>query len=235
MYHKPDVLAGRKSRTNTPANLEDKDELWNAIVDKVAGLSLTKSMMHMHMDWDVHLGVVEKKTGTSIKQHPVPVLYDDKFIDKKSHSPILDTINKRCTPTNARHPARNSSLHYTVIERNRKRKAESLEEAGDEANADNAKRFKTVSDGAVPRPHSTPDDASRDHMKLPQDIPEVQFAGYNAEMLHAPTVIRQHTIGMLNEGQCQGFFLCAAANDISQTNTCTFGGLITRAQSGQRP
>ncbi len=69
----------------------------------------------------------------------------------------------------------------------------------------------------------------------PQDIPEVQFAGYHAEMLCAPTVIRQHTIGMLNEGQCQGFFLRAATNAISRTNTCTFGGLITRAQSGQRP
>ena len=68
-----------------------------------------------------------------------------------------------------------------------------------------------------------------------QDIPEVQFAGYNAEMLCAPTVIRQHTIGMLNEGQCQGSFLRAAADGISQTNTCTFGGSITRAQSGQRP
>ena len=210
MYHEPSVLAGRKTRSNSPAKLDVRDQLWNAIVDKVAGMSLTK-IRHMHMDWDAHLGVVEKKTGASIKQHPVPVLYDDKFIDKKPHSPIMDTISKRCTPTNARHPARGDSLHRTAVESGKKRKAESLQEAGDETNADNAKRFKTVSDGAIPRPHSTPDDASRDHMKLPQDIPEVQFAGYNAEILCAPTVIRQHTIGMLNEGQYQGFLLCCCS------------------------
>ena len=53
----------------------------------------------------------------------------------------------------------------------------------------------------------------------PKTSPEVRFAGYNAEMLCAPTVIWQHTIRMSNEGQCQGFFLHAAGNTISQTTT----------------
>jgi len=155
----------------------------------------------------------------------------------RSRSPVLDTTNKKYDPTNPRHPSRNEFLHRTAVESGSKRKADSLE-AGGETNgtdAHNAKWLKTVSNGAVTRPHSTAEDASKAHIKPPQDIPEVQFAGYNAEMLCAPTVKRQHTIGVLNEGQCQGFFLRAAANAISQTNTCTFGGLITRAQSGQRP
>ena len=237
MYHDPAVLAGRATRGNAAVNLDDRDQLWKAIVDKVAGSSL--STKFMHMEWDIHHGVVEKKTGVSIQHHVVPTSYvGNELIDKKPHSPLLDTTTKKYDPINPRHPSRNESLHRTAVESGSKRKANSLEEAGDETNstyAHSAKRLKTVSDGTVTRPHSTPEDASKVHIKPPQDIPEVQFAGYNAEMLCAPTVIRQHTIGMLNEGQCQGFFLRAAANAISQTNTCTFGGLITRAQSGQRP
>ena len=190
----------------------------------------------MHMEWDIHHGVVEKKTGVSIQHHKVPTEYvGSELIDKKPHSPLSDTTSKKYDPTNPRHPSRNESLHRTAVESGGKRKADSLEEAGDETNGTDAKRLMTVSNGAVPRPHSTPEAASKVHNKSPQDTPEVQFADYNAEMLCAPTVIRQHTIGMLNGGQCQGFFLRAATNATSQTNTCNFGGLITRAQSGQRP
>ena len=46
---------------------------------------------------------------------------------------------------------------------------------------------------------------------------------------------KQHTIGMSNEGQCQGSFLRATANVTSQANMCILGGLITRAQSGSAP
>ena len=231
------MLEGRTTRAKVAVDLKDRHQLWNAIVDKVAGVSLTTKIMHM--EWDIHHGVVEKKTGVSIQHHKVPTSYvGNKLIDEKPHSPLLDTISKTYDPTNPRHPSRNESLHRTAVENGSKRKAASLEEAGDETNGTgvhNAKRLKTVSDGAETRPHSTVKDAPKVHVKPPHDIPEVQFAGYNAEMLCAPTVIRQHTIGILNEGQCQGFFLRAAANGISQTNTCTFGGLITRAQSGQRP
>jgi hypothetical protein len=238
MYHDPTTLEGRFTRRNGTVDLDDRHELWNAIVDKVARTSL--STKRMHMEWDIHHGVVEQKTGVSIQNHEVPTSYaGNELIDKKPHSPLLDTITKKYEPTNPRHPSRNSDLHRTS---GSKRKADDLAEAGDEINGTdphNTKRIKTVSNGAVPRPHSTPDstpeDASKVRTRPPQDIPEVQFAGYNAEMLCAPTVIRQHTIGMLNEGQCQGFFLRAAANAISQTDTCNFGGLITRAQSGQRP
>jgi hypothetical protein len=234
MYHDQTTLEGRDTRLKDAVDLDDRHELWNAIVDKVAGGSLNTKIMHM--EWDIHHGVVEKKTGASIQHHEVPTSYDgNELIDKKPHSPLLDTTTKKYDPRNPRHPSRNSDLHRTS---GSKRKADSLGEAGDETNGTdphNAKRIKTVSNGAVTRPHSTPEDALKVHIKPPQDIPEVQFAGYNAEMLCAPTIIRQHTIGMLNEGQCQGFFLRAAANAISQTNTCNFGGLITRAQSGQRP
>ena len=237
MYYDPGVLEGRETRGNRAVNIDDRHQLWNAIVDKVAGRSLDTKIMHM--EWDAHLGVVQKKTGVSIQQHTVPTSYNgNELKDEKPHSPLLNTTTKEYDPMDPRHPSRNDSLHRTALESDRERKADSMEEAGDETNgtdANNAKRLKTVFNGAVTRPQGTPEDASKVHIKPPQDIPEVQFAGYNAEMLYAPTVIRQHTIGMLNEGQCQGFFLCAAANAISQTNTCTFGGMITRAQSGQRP
>jgi hypothetical protein len=114
-------------------------------------------------------------------------MLEDELIDKKPHSPLLDTTNKKYDPTNPRHPSRNESLHHTAVESGSKRKADSLEEAGDETNgtdAHNAKRLKTVSNGAVTRPRSTPEDASKAHIKPPQEIPEVQFAGYNAEKLH---------------------------------------------------
>jgi len=217
MYHDPAVLEGRATRDNVAVDLNDRHQLWNAIVDRVARSSLSTKIMHM--EWDIHHGVVEKKTGVSIQHHKVPTSYvGNELIDKRPHSPLLDTINRKYGPMNSRHPFRNESLHRTAVESGTKRKADSLEEAGDETNgADvhNATRLKTVSDGAETRPHSTPEDASEVYIKPPQGIPEVQFAGYNAEMLCAPTVIRQHTIGMLNEGQRQGSFLRAAANTIS--------------------
>jgi len=206
MYHDPTVLAGRATRGNDPADLDDKHQLWNAIVDNVAGQSLSTKVMHMHMGWDIHHGVVEKKTGASIRHHKVPSSYaGNQLIDNKPHSPLLDTTSEKYDPANPRHPSRNESLHRTAVESGSKRKADSLEEAGDETNgtdAHNGKRLKTVSNRAVTRPQGTVEDASKVHTEPPQDIPEVQFAGYNAEMLCAPTVIRQHTIGMLNEGQC---------------------------------
>ena len=237
MYHDPAMLIGRTTRSNSAVEIDDRHKLWSAIVDKVAGVSLNTKIMHM--EWDAHLGVVEKKTGVSIKQHAVPTSYiGNELKDKRPHSPLLDTTTKPYDPMDPRHPSRNDSLYRTALNSDRKRKVDRMEEAGDETSgtdANNAKRLKTVSNGAVTRPRSTPEDASNVHIKPPQEIPEVQFAGYNAEMRYAPTVIRRHTIGMLNEGQCQGFFLYATANAISQTNTCTFGGLITRAQFGQRP
>jgi len=234
MHHNPAVLAGRRTRGNVPADLDDKHRLWNAIVDNTARQSLSTKIMHM--EWDIHHGVVEKKTGLSIQDHNVPTSYaGNQLIDDKPHSPLLDTIIKKYDPANPRHPSRNESDYLTAVKSGSKQKAVSLGEAGDNTNAHNTTRLKTVSNGAVTRPHSTPADVLKIHSKPPQDIPEVQFAGYNAEMLCAPTVIRQHTIGVLNEGQCQGFFLHAAANAISQINTCTFGGLITSAQSGRLP
>ena len=53
MYHEPSMLMGGKTRSNLPAELDQRDQLWNVIVNKVTGMSLTKSM-HMHMDWDAH-------------------------------------------------------------------------------------------------------------------------------------------------------------------------------------
>ena len=237
MYHNPLLLKGHETRGKGAVNLGDKHQLWNTIVDKVAGKSLNTKFMHM--EWDIHLGVVEKKTGVNIQRLTIPKSYNGKELkDKKPHSPLLDTTTKKYDPMGPKHPSNNGSLHRTVFESSSKRKAVSLEEAGVETNstgAHDAKRLQTVSEGTVTRSHSIPEFAPKVHIKPPQVIPEVQFAVYNAEMLCAPTVIRQHTIGMLNEGQCQGSFLCAAANSISQINTCTFGGLITRAQSGQRP
>ena len=237
MCHDPAVLTGSATRGNGAVDLNDRHELWNAIDDKVAGLSSSTKIMHT--EWDIHHGVVETKTGVIIQHRKVPTSYaGNQVIDDKPHSPLLDTTTKKYGPANPGHPSRNESLHRTAVESGSKRKADSLEEAGDETNGTdthNAKRLKTVSNGAVKRPRSTLEDASKVHIKPPQDIPEVQFAGYNARMLCTPTVIQQHTIGMLNEGQCQGFFLGAAANATSQINTCTFGGFIIRARSGRLP
>ena len=210
-----------------------KHQLWNTIVDGAARESLC--IKPMRMEWDIHLSVVEIKTGASTKRVDIPTSYNSyngsKLTDEKLHSPLSDTTTAKYNPMDPKHPTRNGSLHRTVVESSTKRKSDSLE-AGDSTDAHNAKRLKTAPETAVPR---SLESASKTHPLPPEDIPEVQFAGYNAEMLCAPTIIRQHTIGMLNEGQCQGFFLRAATNAISQTNTCTFGGLITRARSGQRP
>jgi len=186
MYHDPAVLTGRATRGNVPVDLDDRHQLWNAIVDKGAGQSSSTKIMHM--EWDIHHGVVETKTGVIIQHREVPTSYaGNQVIDDKPHSPLLDTTSEEYDPANQRYPSRNESLHRTAVE---------------STDAHNAKRLKTVSNGAVTRPHSTPEDAPKVHTEPPQDIPEVQLAGYSAEMLCAPTVIRQHTIGMLNEGQC---------------------------------
>lgn len=73
MYHDPFELAGRATRGNGAVDLNDRHQLWNAIVDKVAGPSLSTKIMHM--EWDIHHGVVEKKTGVSIQHHKVPTSY----------------------------------------------------------------------------------------------------------------------------------------------------------------
>ena len=70
---------------------------------------------------------------------------------RRSRSPVLDTTNTKYDPTNPRHPSRNEFLHRTAVESGSKRKADSLH---------NAKWLKTVSNGAVTRPH-TPEDASK--------------------------------------------------------------------------
>jgi len=150
MYHDPTMLEGRTTRAKVAVDLNDRHQLWNAIVDKVAGVSLSTKIMHM--EWDIHHGVVEKKTGVSIQHHKVPTSYaGNELIDKKPHSPLLDTISKTYDPTNPRHPSRNESLHCTAVENGSKRKADSLEEAGDETNG--ARRAEGAQKGHLALPN----------------------------------------------------------------------------------
>ena len=87
MYHDPAVLAGRATRGNDAVDLNDRHQLWNAIVDKVAGLSSNTKIMYM--EWDIHHGVVERETGVSIQHHKVPTSYaGNELIDKKPQSCI---------------------------------------------------------------------------------------------------------------------------------------------------
>ena len=44
MYHDPTVLAGHATRHNGTIDLKDRDQLWNTIVDKVTGGSLSTRM-----------------------------------------------------------------------------------------------------------------------------------------------------------------------------------------------
>jgi hypothetical protein len=219
MYHDPVVLNGHITRANGTVDFSDEQQLWNAIVDKVARSPLNTRIMYM--EWDMHHGVVEKKTGRSIKNYQVPTSYKgNQLVDDKKHSDIMDMIQD---PSTSMHPFRTpQSLQQTAVESGSKRRSEHLEEQDENESEDaDAHKVKRVNTGAATthgkksgdvskadekKPAKISGDASRVHDKQPETIPEVQFAGYNAEMLCAPKVIRQHTIGMLNEGQYLALF-----------------------------
>ena len=225
MYHDPKVFNGPITRTNdNGTDLNDPQQIWNAIVDKVAELSLNTRIMYM--EWDMHHGIVEKKTGHGIKNYSVPTSYEgNQLVDPQDHSEIVDTTRAEVDPSSSRHPSRTpQSLQQTAVGSGSKRKLEDLEQEQEQHEDENkdAHKAKRVNTGAATAHDKKPGDTSkadekkpaeiagdwsRVHNKQPENIPEVQFAGYNAEVLYAPKVIRQHTIGMLNEGQYLALFL----------------------------
>ncbi|KIM29584.1 hypothetical protein M408DRAFT_115928 [Serendipita vermifera MAFF 305830] len=143
---------------------------------------------HKYIEWDTPLGVVGIKSGRSHKPK-IPALYVGTELADDTREDYVNRADSRNTKEGS---SISQSPHEASIGGSH---SASKRKAMDEAGPHPEKMIKTDSGRGVSSPY--PESESGTRSIESELISEVQFGGYNAEMLSAATVIRKHTIGMM--------------------------------------
>ncbi|KIM29621.1 hypothetical protein M408DRAFT_116400 [Serendipita vermifera MAFF 305830] len=194
LYYDEDTLQGKSTRNNHPSDFEDPDKLWNAIVTRFADKTLSTkapSNTHKYMGWDTPLGVVGVKSGRSHKPK-IPALYVGTKLADDTREDYVNRTDSRNTKEGS--PISQSPHEASIGGSHSASKRKAIDEAGPHPE----KMIKTDSGRGVSSPYPGSESGIRSIES--ELISEIQFGGYNAEMLSAATVIRKHTIGMMYKG-----------------------------------